>query len=104
MPKTPTTKSNADRDAEFAQIFAGVAPDTTSASTIKARLKEYRPQILAMREQGYSDALIVQRIKLPPVSIETTERNLRKVLAKHRRAKRKETTKKTAATPQAATK
>lgn len=63
-------KTKAEREAIFAQLFAGTAPADPPTIGVKQRIRAYRAEILKYHEMGYSWAQIQDKLKQPPLRID----------------------------------
>lgn len=84
---TPKTKE--ERDAEFAKLFANVAPADKKQLTVGELLQPYREQIVQKHKEGYSLRQIAAIIQQPPVGIKASAPTIMKLIGGRARKRRK---------------
>lgn len=81
MDNTALPQTKAQRDALFAQMFAGLPPAEAKPQSMTAILRPYRRQLIAKRREGYSLRQIAERLKASPLQLDVSPSMIKIILA-----------------------
>lgn len=79
---TSTPKTKAERQALFAQLFAGTTPAEPPTTFLADQIRIYREEILAYHAKGYSWTQIQEKLKQPPLNIDASIATITKTVSK----------------------
>jgi DNA-binding NarL/FixJ family response regulator len=89
MNPVTAPKTKEERDAEFAKLFANVAPADRKQLTVVELLQPYREQIVQKHKEGYSLRQIAEIIQRQPVGIKASAPTIMKLIGGRSRKRRK---------------